>query len=58
MSTLHHEDLLETCFETAVEEFMTSNQLTQAMFSEIENHEGVQLALIKSAKRIFEDLCQ
>ena len=58
MSTLHHESLLETCFETAVEEFMTSNQLTQAMFSEIENHEGVQLALEKSANRIFEDLCQ
>jgi len=58
MSTLHHESLLETCFETAVEEFMTSNQLTQAMFSEIENHAGVQLALEKSANRIFEDLCQ
>ena len=58
MSTLHHEDLLETCFETAVEEFMTSNQLTQAMFSEIENHEGVQLALEKKANIIFENLCQ
>ena len=58
MSTLHHEDLLETCFDEAVTEFCKSNKLSPDMFAEIENHEGVQLALIKSAKRIFEDLCQ
>ena len=47
MSVLHHEEILETCFETAVEEFCTSNKLTPEMFAEIEQHEGVQIALEK-----------
>ena len=58
MSVLHHESLLETCFETAVEEFCTSNKLTPEMFAEIEHHEGVQIALEKSALQIFEGMLQ
>ena len=58
MSSLHHEALLETCYETAVEDFCTSNKLTPEMFSQIENHDGVQLAIIKKAYLIFDDLCQ
>ena len=58
MSTLHHESLLETCIETAVEEFCTSNKLTPEMFAEIEHHEGVQIALEKSALQIFEGMLQ
>ena len=58
MSVLHHESLLETCYETAVEEFCTSNKLTPEMFAEIEQHEGVQLALEKRALQIFEDMLQ
>ena len=58
MSVLHHESLLETCFETAVEAFCTSNKLTPEMFAEIEQHEGVQIALEKSALQIFEDMLQ
>ena len=58
MSTLHHEALLETCYETAVEDFCTSNKLTPEMFAEIEQHEGVQLALEKKAMQIFEDMLQ
>ena len=58
MSTLHHESLLETCYETAVEEFCTSNKLTSEMFAEIEQHEGVQIALEKKALQIFEDMLQ
>ena len=57
MSVLHHESLLETCFETAVEEFCTSNKLTPEMFAQIEKHEGVQIALEKSARAKFDDLC-
>ena len=57
MSTLHHEALLETCYETAVEEFCTSNELTPEMFAQIEKHEGVQIALAKSARAKFDDLC-
>ena len=55
MSVLHHESLLEQCFEDAVEAFCSHNQLTPEMFAEIENHEGVQLALERSARQLFED---
>ena len=58
MSTLNHESLLETCYETAVEEFCTSNKLTPEMFAEIEQHEGVQIALEKKALQIFEGMLQ
>ena len=58
MSVLHHEEILETCFETAVEEFCTSNKLTPEMFAEIEQHEGVQIAIIKRAYQIFEGMLQ
>ena len=57
MSVLHHEELQETCYETAVEEFCTSNKLTPEMFAQIEKHEGVQIALEKSARAKFDDLC-
>ena len=57
MSTLNQETILETCYETAVEEFCTSNKLTPAMFAQIEDHDGVQLAIIKKAYLIFDDLC-
>ena len=57
MSTLNQETILETCYETAVEEFCTSNKLTPAMFAEIEHHDGIQIALIKKAYLIFDDLC-
>jgi len=58
MSTLHHESILETCYETAVEEFCTSNKLTPEMFALIEDHLGVQFALEKKALQIFEDMLQ
>ena len=58
MSTLNQETILETCYETAVEEFCTSNKLTPEMFAQIEQHEGVQIALEKSALQIFEGMLQ
>ena len=62
MSVLHHESLLETCFEQAVEEFCTSNKLTPEMFAELESisgfNEGLQIALEKKALQIFEDMLQ
>ena len=58
MSVAHHESIQETCYETAVEEFCTSNKLTPEMFAEMEQHEGVQLALEKKALQIFEDMLQ
>ena len=58
MSVLHHESILEQCFEEAVEQFCSNNELTPEMFAQIENHEGVQLALEKSTMRLFEDRCR
>ena len=58
MSTLNQESILETCYETAVEDFCTSNKLTPEMFAEIEQHEGVQIALEKKALQIFEGMLQ
>ena len=58
MSTLNQESIQETCYETAVEEFCTSNKLTPEMFAQIEDHEGVQIAIIKRAYQIWDDLCQ
>ena len=58
MSTLNQETILETCYETAIEEFCTSNKLTPEMFAEIEQHEGVQIALEKKALQIFEGMLQ
>ena len=58
MSCLQNELLLEQCFEEAVEDFCTSNNLTPEMFATIENHLGVQIALDKSARQKFEGMIQ
>ena len=58
MSSLHHEELLEDCYERAYESFKTSNKLTEDMMQELLLHSGVQLAIEKSARQIFEDMCQ
>ena len=57
MSTLHHETILETCFDEAIIDLCEANDLTPEMFAEIEQHEGVQIALEKSARAKFDDLC-
>ena len=58
MSVLHHESILEDCFNQAWEEFRIHNKLTVEQMQEIENHEGVQIALNKKANKMFEDLCE
>ena len=58
MSTLHHENLLEDCYEKAYDRFMTSNKLNQEQMQELILHRGVADAIEKSARQIFEDLCQ
>ncbi len=58
MSVLHHESILEDCFEQAVEEFCTANKLTPEMFALIEDHLGVQIALDRKANQIFEGRCE
>ena len=58
MSVLHHESLLESCFDQAWEDFRVHNELSHEQMRGIESHEGVQIALERSAERMFEDLCQ
>ena len=54
MSVLHHESILESCLDQAWEEFRVHNQLTHEQMREMESHEGVQIALEKSAVKLFE----
>ena len=57
MSVLHHESILEECWDEAVEQFMINNKLDYEMFRQIEDHEGVMLAIEKSAKALFDTRC-
>jgi len=57
MSVLHHESILEECWDEAVEQFMIANKLDYEMFRQIEDHEGVMLAIEKSARALFETRC-
>ena len=57
MSHPVNDEILETCYEEAIESFCKSNNLTAPMFSQIENHAGVQIALEKNARKLFEDKC-
>ena len=58
MSSLHHEELLEDCYEKAYERFKSHNKLTEDMMQELLLHSGVQFAIEKNARQIFEDMCQ
>ena len=62
MSTLHHESLLETCWDEAWEEFRVSNKLTDDQLNELcwrnPNGSGSLDAIDQLARQKFEDLCQ
>ena len=59
MSTLHHENLLETCWDEAWENFRVSNKLTEDELNWLTNNTlGVMDAIEKQAPRLFEGLCQ
>ena len=58
MSVSHHEEILETCYERAYESFKKSNKLTEDMMQELILHKGVEDAIIKSARKLFDDMCQ
>ena len=57
MSHSVNDEILETCYEEAIENFCKSNNLTATMFALIQNHLGVQYALEKQARKLFEDKC-
>ena len=57
MSSLHHEEILEDCYEQSYESFKKSNKLTEEMMQELILHSGVQFAIEKNARKMFEDRC-
>ena len=57
MSCLHHEEILENCYERAYDSFKTSNKLTEDMMQELILHKGVADAIEKNARQMFEDMC-
>jgi len=59
MSTLHHESILEDCFEQAIENFRVHNELSAKQMDElIVCSHGTRSHLEKQAHKLFEELCQ
>ena len=58
MSCLQNEILLEQCYEDAYEQFRIHNKLNEDQMQELILHRGVEDAIIKSARKMFEDMCQ
>jgi len=59
MSTIHHEALLETCFEEAWESFRVHNKLTVEMMEELCSFsKGTVDHIERTAQRMFEEMCQ
>ena len=58
MSCLQNEILLEQCYEDAYEQFRIHNKLNEDQMQELILHRGVEDAIIKSARKMFDDMCQ
>ena len=58
MSCLQNEILLEQCYEDAYEQFRIHNKLNEDQMQELILHSGVQFAIEKSARKMFENMCQ
>ena len=60
MSTLHHESLLETCYDEAWEDYRKKNNLTYEQLTTIEqNHQfGILPEIEADATKRFNDLLQ
>ena len=58
MSSLHHENILEDCFEVASESFRINNKLTHEQLEElITISEGTYNAICKQSYKLFQDRC-
>jgi len=58
MSSLHHENILEDCFEIAMESFRINNKLTHEQLDElITISEGTYNAICKQSYKLFQDRC-
>ena len=58
MSSLHHESILEECFEISRESFRINNKLTHKQLDElITISKGTYDAICKNAYQLFQDRC-
>ena len=58
MSSLHHEEILEDCFEVAMESFRINNKLTHKQLQElITISKGTYDAICKQSYKLFQDRC-
>ena len=58
MSSLHHEYILEECFEVASESFRINNKLTHEQLQELLSFsKGTFDAICSNAYKIFETRC-
>ena len=59
MSVLHHEAILENCFEIAYENFRIENNYSKDAMEELYLiNKNIQNRLEEVATQLFEDLCQ
>jgi|TARA_B100000131_G_scaffold269983_1_gene269590 hypothetical protein len=59
MSVLHHEAILENCFEVAYEDFRIENNYSKDRMEELYlMNKNIQNRLEEVATQMFEDLCQ
>ena len=58
MSTLHHESLLETCFDQAWEDMRVEYKLTHEQMERMATNAGIQVALEQNAVKLFEEMGQ
>ena len=57
MSHAVNDEILETCYEDAYDNFKVNNKLTDDQMQELILHRGVEDAIIKQAHKLFEDKC-
>ena len=58
MSSLHHENILEDCFEIAMESFRINNKLTHKQLDELLSFsKGTYDAICKQSYKLFQDRC-
>ena len=59
MSSLHHENILEECFEISMENFRVNNKLTHEQLDELLSFsQGTYDAICKQSYKLFQDRCQ
>ena len=58
MSSLHHESILEECFEISRESFRINNKLTHKQLDELLSFsQGTYDAICKQSYKLFQDRC-